>query len=68
MVLPVYHILGGIDTPFLHPEEIGIVLIVTGIDVHRTVINQRSRVAGKPCLNKRVLCHGRRSSQAQTYR
>ena len=55
VILPVDHILGGIHTPLLHPEEIGIVFVMTGVNVHGTVMNHRSRVRGKPSLNKRIL-------------
>ena len=55
VVSPVHHVLRTIDAPFLHPEEVGIVFIMTSVNVHGTVMNHRSRVRGKPSLNKRIL-------------
>ena len=63
VVGPVYHIHSRIDTPLLHPEEIGSVLVVAGIDIHATVMNHRCRVAGKPSLYKGVLCFGSQSHE-----
>ena len=57
VVLPVHHVLCGIYAPFLHPEEVGIVFVVTRIDVHCPVVYHRSRVTGTPGLHKRILCH-----------
>ena len=58
MILPVDHIRCGIDAPLLHPEEIGIILVVAGIDIHATIVNHRGRVAGEPSLHKGILCMG----------
>ena len=55
MILPVDHILGGVDTPLLHPEEVGIILIMTRIDIHGTIVYHGCRVTGKPRLHKGVL-------------
>ena len=56
MVLPVYHILSGIDTPLLHPEEVGMILVMTGIDIHGAIVHHWCGVTGKPCLHEGVLC------------
>ncbi len=55
MVLPVDHILGAVDAPFLHPEEIGSIFVVPCIDIHGSVVDHRSRVAGIACLHKGIL-------------
>ena len=64
MVLPVHHILRRIDAPLLHPEEVGAILVMTSINIHRTVVNHRSGVTCTPGLHKGVLrvgshCHCR---------
>ncbi len=30
---PVYHVVGGVYSPFLHPEEVGSFFVMAGIDV-----------------------------------
>ena len=49
------HIGGGINAPFLHPKEIGVVLVVTRVNVERVVVHHRRGVGCKPSLNHRVL-------------
>ena len=41
MVCPVHHILGGIHTPFVHPEEVSLIFIMTGIYIETVSDNQR---------------------------
>ena len=41
MVCPVHHILGGIHTPFVHPEEVSLIFIMTGIYIETVSNNQR---------------------------
>ena len=60
VVGPVHHVAAGIGTPFVHPEEIGIVLVVSRIDVNLVAMHHRGGVAGKPCLHHRVLCRAKR--------
>ena len=55
MVSPVHHVTAGIDTPFVHPEEVCMVFVMTGIDIHSVAIDHRCRVTGKPRLHKGVL-------------
>ena len=65
VVAPVHHVGGGVDAPLLHPEEVGTVFVVTGVDVEAVAHHQRRRVAGEARLHKGVLprglnrcCHG----------
>ena len=44
MVSPVHHILGRINTPFVHPEEISLIFIMTGIDIKPVTDRKRSWV------------------------
>ena len=55
MILPVHHVLRGVDAPLLHPEKVGIILVMSRIDIHRTIVYHRCRITGKPGLYKRVL-------------
>ncbi len=41
MVCPVHHILGGIHTPFVHPKEVSLIFIMTGIYIETVSNNQR---------------------------
>ena len=56
MVLPVHHILRGINAPLLHPEEVGMILVMTRVYIHRTVMHHWCGVTGKPRLHERILC------------
>lgn len=55
MVCPVHHVLCGVHPPFLHPEEVGTVLVMTRIDIHGTIVYHRGRVTGTPRLYERIL-------------
>ena len=44
MVGPVYHISSGIHTPFVHPEEVSLIFIMTGIDIKPVTDRKRSWV------------------------
>ena len=55
MVGPVHHIFGRIDTPFVHPEEISPILIVSGIDIEGIPIHHRCRVGRQLGLYDRIL-------------
>ena len=63
VVGPVHHVGRTIHTPLLHPEEVGIVLIMTRIDIDAVAVHHRSRVARKPGLHKRILCRCLQSHQ-----
>ena len=63
MVGPVHHILGRINAPLLHPEEIGIILIMSSINIHPVTAYHWCGVACKPSLHKGVLCLSSHSSQ-----
>ena len=41
MVCPIHHILGGIHTPFVHPEEVSLIFVMTGIYIETVSDNQR---------------------------
>ena len=55
MVGPVYHVGSREQTPFVHPEEISLVLVVTGEDIQTVAAHHRSRVGAEASLNDRVL-------------
>ena len=56
VVGPVHHVGRTIHAPLLHPEEVGIVFIMTRIDIDSVAMHHRSRVASKPGLYKWILC------------
>ncbi len=56
---PVDHIGGAINTPLLHPEEVGIILVMSGIDIERVIMHKGCRVGGEAGLDDGVLSvHG----------
>ena len=57
MIGPVHHVTRRVAAPLVHPEKVGIILIVTHIDIHLVATHHRSGVTRKPCLHNRILCH-----------
>ena len=56
VVGPVNHIGGRINAPLLHPEEVGTVFIMAGIDIHRAIVYHWCGVTSAPGLHKGILC------------
>ena len=54
VVGPVDHVGTAVDAPFIHPEEVGTVLIMAGIYINAVTTDQGSRVGGEPCLHYRI--------------
>ena len=70
MVSPVDHILRRVYPPFLHPEKISFVLIMSCIHIKSAIVYHRSRICRITGLHNRILCqqHGRnQSSQCCQY-
>ncbi len=58
VVGPVDHVGGGPDSPFLHGEVGGVVLVVAGVEVDPAVVDQWCRVSGVDRLHDRVVRPG----------
>ena len=59
MVLPVDHVVGGEESPFVHPEEVGSIFIVTCEDVKAVAMHYWCGVGGEARLCYWVLCYSR---------
>ena len=56
VVSPIHHIGSRINPPFLHPEKVGTIFIMSGINIKSTIMYHRSRIGRIARLYYRVLC------------
>ena len=52
---PVHHIFSRIDAPLLHPEKIGMVLIVSRVNIQGAIVHHRCRIRSIASLHNRIL-------------
>ena len=64
MILPVDHVCGRVEQPVAHLEALGVVLVVSGIEIDGVAVDIRRRVGGILGLDDRHVqvmlrpCHG----------
>ena len=63
VVLPINHIIGGEESPVVHPKEVSVLLIVTCEDVKTVSVHYWCGVGGEASLRYRVLRLSRRGCE-----